>query len=171
MLILEFRVNSPKVNLRLPRGQPRSNFHILVQNLMGVLTTKFHSYPINNSQVISFPTSIITFSGKGLLTLKGVAGRFSLTRGLFWRSYRWCFSECKWPPIQPVDLVQTILQDVFCQYLSSPQISAPCTHLRSKNDFSKIGVGLFTYVIKPEVGVLGFWGSQFKLPLTRPTTY
>ena len=44
----------PKINLRSPRGQPGSNFHIWVQNVMGVLTTKLHSYPINTSQVIPF---------------------------------------------------------------------------------------------------------------------
>ena len=73
----------PKVNLRSPRGQPGSNFYIWVQNHMGVLPINFHSYPINTSQVIPFLRSIITFSGKRLLTPEGVAGGFSLTRGLF----------------------------------------------------------------------------------------
>ena len=69
--------------LNAHRGQLGSNFHIWVQNPMGVLTTKFHSYPINISQVIPFLKSIITFSGKRLLTPDGVTGGFSLARGLF----------------------------------------------------------------------------------------
>ena len=79
---------SPKVNLRSPRGKPGSSFHIGVQNPMGVLINKedpnfLHSYPINTSQVIPFLRSIITFSGKRLLTPEGVTGEFSLPRGLF----------------------------------------------------------------------------------------
>ena len=73
----------PKVNLRSPRGQLGSNLLIWVQNLMGVLTTKFHPYPINTSQVIPSLGSIITFLGKKLLTPEGVAGGVSITRGLF----------------------------------------------------------------------------------------
>ena len=48
--------------------------------------------------------------------------------------------------------------------------------LRPRNDFQKIGVGYFLtlwvgcFLIKLEVVVLGFWGSKFKLPSTRPTT-
>ena len=67
-----------------PTGQPGSNFYIWAQNPMGVLTTKFHPYPINASQVIPFLRSIITFSGKKLLTPERVAGAFSLT-GVFFR--------------------------------------------------------------------------------------
>ena len=74
---------SPKVNLRSPRGQPGSNFHIWVQNLMGVLTTMFHPYPVNTSQVIPFLRFIITFPGKKLFTPEGVTGGVSITRGLF----------------------------------------------------------------------------------------
>ena len=74
---------SPMVNLRSPRVQPGSNFHIWVQNPMGVLTTNFHPYPVNTSQVISFLRSIITFPGKKLLTPEGVTGGVSITRGLF----------------------------------------------------------------------------------------
>ena len=74
----------PKVNLMSPTGQPGSNFYIWAQNPMGVLTNKFHPYPINASQVIPFLRSIITFSGKKLLTPERVAGAFSLT-GVFFR--------------------------------------------------------------------------------------
>ena len=74
---------SPNVNLRSPSGRPGSNFHIWVQNLMGVLTTKFHPYPVNTSQVIPFLRSIVTFPGKKLLTPEGVTGGVSITRGLF----------------------------------------------------------------------------------------
>ena len=68
---VETAPKSPKVNLRSPRGQPGSNFHIWVQNLMGVLTIKFQSYPISTLQVISFLRSISTFSGKKVLTPEG----------------------------------------------------------------------------------------------------
>ena len=78
---------SPNVNLRSPSGRPGSNFHIWVQNLMGVLTTKFHPYPVNTSQVIPFLRSIVTFPGKKLLTPEGVTGGVSITRGLFSGSY------------------------------------------------------------------------------------
>ena len=90
---------SPKVNLRSPRGQPGSNFLIWVQNPMGILTTKFHSYPVNTSQVIPFLRSIITFSGKRLLTPEGVTGGFSLTRGLFSGSvsYVYCRNKIDMP--------------------------------------------------------------------------
>ena len=63
-----------KVNLRSPSGQPGSKFRIWVQNPIGVLTTKFHPYPVNTSQVIPFLRSIITFSGEKLLTPEGVTG-------------------------------------------------------------------------------------------------
>ena len=92
---------SQKVNLRSPRGQPGSNFHIWVQNPMGVLTTNFHSYPIKNSQIIPFLRSIITFSGKRLLTPEGVAGGFSRTRGLFSGSvsYAHCCNKVDMPSL------------------------------------------------------------------------
>ena len=77
----------PKVHLKSSRGQPGSNFHIWVQNPMEVLTTKFYPYSINTSQFIPLLRSIVTFSGKRLLTPEGVAGGFSLTRGLFWGLY------------------------------------------------------------------------------------
>ena len=73
----------PKVNLRSPRGQPGSNFHIWVQNSMGALTTKFHPYLVNTSQVIPFLRSIITFPGKKVLTPEGITGGVSIVRGLF----------------------------------------------------------------------------------------
>ena len=73
---------SPKLNLRSPRGQPGSNFHIWVRNPMGVLSTKFHPYPVDTSQVIPFLRSIITFPGEKLLTPEGVTGGVSITRGL-----------------------------------------------------------------------------------------
>ena len=63
-----------------------SNFHIWVQNPMGVLPTKFHPDPINTSQVTPFLMSIISFSGKRLLTPKGVTGFHSLG-GFFRGSY------------------------------------------------------------------------------------
>ena len=67
-----------KVNLRSPRGQPGSNFHIWLQNPMGVLPTKFHPDHINTSQVTPFLKAIISFSGKRLLTPEGVTGFHSL---------------------------------------------------------------------------------------------
>ena len=87
MLILgfpsKFGVKTPKGQLKVIQGSTGSNFYIRVQNPMGVLTIKFHSYPINTSQVIPFLRSIITFPGKRLLTPEGVAGGVSITRGLF----------------------------------------------------------------------------------------
>ena len=74
---------NPMVNLRSPRGQPGSNFHIWVQNPMGVLTTMFYPYPVNTSQVIPFLRSIIFFPGEKLLTPEGVDGGVSISRGLF----------------------------------------------------------------------------------------
>ena len=90
----------PKVNLRSPRGQRGSHFHIWVQNPLKVLTTKFHPYPINTSQVIPFLKSIINFYGKRLLIPEGVAGEFSLTRSLFSRfvSYVHCRKKFIMPP-------------------------------------------------------------------------
>ena len=70
---------------RSSRGQPGSNFYIWVQNPMGLLNINFYPYPIKTSLVIPFLRSIITFSGKRLLTPEGVAGGFSLTGCLFSR--------------------------------------------------------------------------------------
>ena len=75
---MQFGPKRPKVNLRSPRGRPGSNFHIWVQNPMGVLSTKFHPYPVNISQVILFLRSSITFPGERLITPEGVAGGVSI---------------------------------------------------------------------------------------------
>ena len=80
---MQFGPKRPKVNLRSPRGQPGSIFHIWVQNPMGVLTTMFHPYLVNTTQVNLFLRSSITFPVEKLLTPEGVAGGVSITRGLF----------------------------------------------------------------------------------------
>ena len=84
---MQFWGQTPKCQFKVTKGSTGSNFHIWVQNSMVILTTKFHSYPINTSQVIPFLRSVITFSGTRLLTPEGVAGGFSLTGGLFSGSY------------------------------------------------------------------------------------
>ena len=61
---MQFCFLRTKVNLRSPRVQPGSNFHIWVQNPLGVLTSNFQSYPINSSQVIPFLRSVLIFSRK-----------------------------------------------------------------------------------------------------------
>ena len=80
---MQFGPQRPKVNLRSSRGHPGSNFHIQVQDPMGVLTTKFYPYPVNTSQVILFLRSSITFPGERLITPEGVAGGVSISRGSF----------------------------------------------------------------------------------------
>ena len=79
----KFGVNTPKGQLKVTRGSTGVKFLYLGSKSHGVLTTKFHSYPISTSQVIPFLRSIITFPGKRLLTSEGVAGGVSITWGLF----------------------------------------------------------------------------------------
>ena len=148
---------------------------------MGVLTTKegpnyLHSYPINTSQVIPFLRSFITFSGKRLLTPEGVTGEFSLTRGLFSRSVS--YVHCRHKSLCPRSLfcvnclllVQTIIQDVPCHYLSSPKFQLPAFIGGRETTSGSYGSVCFLGH-KPEVGVLGVRGSKLKRPSTRPTTY
>ena len=96
-----FGSKSPKVNLRSPGRQPGSSFNIWVQNPVGALTTKFHRYPVNTSQVIPFLRSIITFPGKRLLTPEGVTGGVSIERDFFsWSvSYVHCRNKINMPSI------------------------------------------------------------------------
>ena len=149
---------SPRVN----RGQT-SIFRFRIP--WGVLTTKFYSYPMNTSQVIPFLRSIIAFSGKRLLTPEGVAGGFSLTRRLFsgFVSYVDCCNKIIMPPFSILMYIAYFRsKGVFSQVLiaSNPTagfgsnyntrcilplpIIPPSDHWRPRNDFRKLGVGLFT---------------------------
>ena len=76
-----FGVKKPKGQLKVTQGSTGVKLPYLGSESHGVLTTKFNSYPINTSQVIPFLRSIITFSGKRLLTPEGVTGGLGLNMG------------------------------------------------------------------------------------------
>ena len=124
---------------------------------MGVLTTNFHPNHINTSMVIPFLRSIIIFSGKRLLTPEAFHSLGVFFRGSYLMSiaaikllcHRSLFWSIAYFPSNRLFI------NVACHYLSSLQVSAPCAHWRPRNDFRKLGEALFTYGIKPEVGVLG----------------
>ena len=95
-----FAVKKPKGQLKVIQGSTGVKLPYLGSESHGGLNYKFHSYPISTSQVISFLRSIITFSGKKLLTLEGVTGGLSLALGLFSGSvsYIHCRNKKLMPP-------------------------------------------------------------------------
>ena len=107
---------------------------------MAVIPTEFHSYGIITSQVISFPRSIITFSGKKavntergrrmgfnhreifltflLSVLCAMHAPLIILRELIISSWKGIFLKCKRLSVQSPELAQIMEPDACCQYLS-----------------------------------------------------
>ena len=135
-------VKHQKLNLGSPRGHAWSNFHFWVQNTMGILTTKFHLYPIISSQVIHPISKVqnLFFWIKVIDT----GPLFIISRKVPISGLRGSFGKCSQLPVQSPHLIQIMIQDVSCHYISSLQVSAPCAHCGPRNDSLKLGVGLLT---------------------------